>query len=131
MNRRSGWSRSLSPMKLTVIVVCSSHRLRVTLTPHCSPGVLDGVVVKTARPPKKQSDFSIEMNGGGDGGGIGGPGGGGGGNGLVGTQLMYGLRGHRLFKKAEGGVPWRAAHMVWKGGVASKPKEERRSIGVW
>ena len=61
------------------------------MAPHCSPGVSDGVIVKTARPPRKQSERSIAMKGGGDGGGCGGDGGGGGGSGLVGTHVMYGI----------------------------------------
>ena len=67
----------------------AGRRFRLTRTPHSVPGIGEGVMVKTALPPRKHSESMIAMYGGGDGGGAGGPGGGGGGSGLVGWQLMY------------------------------------------
>ena len=91
-----------------------AYTLRVharAITSHIVPGVSPGVVTKVTRPPRKQSERSVTRYGGGAGGGDGGDGGGGGGNGRDGTQEMIGS--------------------VWNGGVASKPKHERRSDGMW
>ena len=75
------------------------------------PGVSDGAVMNVIRPPRKQSARSLTKKGGGAGGGSGGVGGGGGGNGCDGTHVRSGNS--------------------WKGGVASNPKDDRRSSGVW